>query len=186
MPIMGPIFALDLGQRSGFAVGSPGDRPRSGAVMLKQKSQARRVACGNLIIFLQQQWSTVMPSLMVTVSPMTLGAFFDMHSSESNVRMQYGLQAIVEAMCDRYGLPLEEISESTVRKHFIGKARTGDRDTTKAAVVERCIVLGLLPLGSTDNDRADALALHDWACATFGRRSASMNVLHFFGEGAAS
>jgi len=186
MPVTGPIFALDLGQRAGFAVGAPGRAPRSGAVILKDKKEPRRVACGNLIAFLQAEWSTSCPSLVVTVSPMTLGAFFDMHSSEANVRLQYGLQAIVEGMCERFGLPLEEINEATVRKHFIGKGRMGDRESTKLAVVSRCQVLGLMRRGSEDNDRADAIAVHDWACATFGRRAISTSKLVFFGERAAA
>lgn len=37
MRIGGPIFALDLGQRAGFAVGRPGETPRSGTVVLKDK-----------------------------------------------------------------------------------------------------------------------------------------------------
>lgn len=181
--IVGPIFALDLGSRTGFAVGPPGTtRPESGAVILKRKDDPRRTACGNLIAFLQERWTAHCPSLVVVTAPPTIQWHAHSHSREDTARMQYALQGIVEGLCERFGIPLGEINEQTVRKHFIGIGRTGNREATKLTVISRCIVLGLLPRGSEDSDQADALALHDFACATHGRRSISTSSLHLFGE----
>lgn len=186
MRIVGPIFAIDLGQRAGFCVGAPGDRPSVGFVELKGKRDPRRAAEGNLIAFLQEKFAQRCPSLVVVTPPATLRAHFNMPGggNEDISRMQYGLQAILEGMCDRFGLPLVEIHEATVRKHFIGKGRLGDRESTKRAVISRCIVLGVLPRGCEDDDQADAVALWDWACATYGRRSST--ELFLYGEGVAT
>jgi len=180
--ITGQIYAIDLGQRAGFAVGAPGQVPRSGTVILKQKPDPQRTAFGNLIAFLNEQWSAQRPALVVAVPPPTLEAHRRFRSNDEAATMQYGLHAIVLGMCDRFGLPIIEISESTVRKHFIGKGHLGDREATKLAVVSRCQLLRLMPSDCSDNDRADAIALHDWACATFGKRSVSTNELHFFDQ----
>lgn len=180
--IGGPIFALDLGQRAGFAVGRPGETPRSGAVVLKDKLEPRRIALGNFIEFLQSQFAAERPELVVKEAPLTLEAFRRIHSNEENVRMHHGLHAIVEAMCVRFGIELEEAAPATIRKHFIGAANMGERSATKRAVVQRCHMLGLMPRAVLDEDRADALAVHDWACAVYGRRSFRQHELHMFGE----
>jgi hypothetical protein len=182
MKVTGPIYSIDLGQRAGFAVGAPGQVPRSGAVILKGKDDPRRTAHGNLIAFLDEQWSGAPPAMVVVVPPPTIQAHVRMHHNESAPRLQYGLHAIVEGMCDRFGLALVEIHEDTVRKHFIGKGRLGDRESTKLAVISRCHLLRLMPADCMDDNRADALALHDWACASYGRSAVSTNELHFFDQ----
>ena len=182
MQITGPIYAIDLGQRAGFAAGPAGAFPRSGTVILKKKLDPQRTAFGNLIAFLNEQWSAERPSLVAVVPPPTLEAHRRFRSNDEAATMQYGLHAIVLGMCDRFGLPIIEPAESTVRKHFLGKGRVGDRDAMKAAVVARCHLLKLMPADCFDHDRGDAIALHDWAAATFGKRAISSRELHFFGE----
>lgn len=182
MRIGGPIFALDLGQRAGFAVGRPGETPRSGSVVLKEKLEPRRVALGNFIAFLQTSFSAERPELVVKEAPLTLEAFRRIHSSEDNVRMHHSLHGVLEGMCNRFGIDLEEAAPATIRKHFIGSANMGERSATKRAVLQRCHLLRLLPRDNCDEDRADALAAWDWACAVFGRRSFRQDELHMFGE----
>ena len=181
--IVGPIFAIDLGVRTGFAVGAPGTaRPDSGAVILKRKDEPARTAAGNLIAFLHERFSARCPSMFVMASPPTIPWHAAAHSREETAWMQYGLPMICLGMCDRFGIPSGTIAESTVRKHFIGVGRTGNREATKLTVISRCVVLGLLPRGSDDDDQADSIALWDWACSTYGRRSVSTSSLHLFGE----
>jgi hypothetical protein len=176
----GLFYALDLATRTGFAKGRPGERPFSGAILLKRTGQPRAVALGNLIAFLNDEWSIETPKLVCTEAPLSLGAFATIGSSEANVRMHHGLHGVVEGMCGRFGCRLIEANNAKVRKHFIGVGNMGDRDATKLAVVRRCHMLGLMPKDSNDNDRADAIALHDWSCATFGRRSTSIQELVLF------
>lgn len=182
-PITGQIFAIDLGQHAGFAAGSPGDVPRSGTVILKRKTDPARTAYGNLIAFLDERWRTERPSLVVVVPPPTLEAHRRFRSNDEAAQMQYGMHAIALGMVDRFGLAVAEIHEGKVRKHFVGRASFGDRDATKAAVVARCHVLRLMPADCLDNDRADAIALHDYACTHYGRRAGSISNFAFFDGG---
>lgn len=168
MTVTGIIFALDLGSRCGFAAGHPGDEVRSGAVRLKEADETGAIAGSNLICFLQEQWSTERPALVVKEAPLHLEGFRKRANSNVAVRLTLGLHFIVESMAMRFGVRWEEVHPARVRKHFIGIGRMGERAETKAAVVHRCQVLGLLPRSSTDDDRADALAIHDYAVATWG------------------
>lgn len=176
------VFALDLAVNTGWAHGEPGAVPASGAVRLKKPGEGRDIAFSNLMAFLSDRWSAERPALVVKEAMLPLEAFRTIGNAESTVRMHAGMHAIVEGMCVRYGIDWREASDSTIRKHFLGKGRLGDRASTKAAVVERCHVLRLMPRDVTDDNRADALAVHDFACATFCRRSVSVSTLHMFGE----
>lgn len=180
--MQGAVFALDLAVNTGWAFGPAGEVPLSGAVRLKKPDEARDVSFANLVAFLADRFGDYHPALVVKEQMMALEAFRSIGNAEATVRMHAGLHAIVEAMCVRFGIPWRDVSDSTVRKHFLGKGRLGDRATTKAAVVERCHVLRLMPRACTDDNRGDALAVHDWACATLFRRSVSAESLHLFGE----
>jgi hypothetical protein len=179
----GQILALDLGTRCGFAYGSPGDIPTSGSVLLKKPSQPADIAFGNFIAFLEETITSVAPTLVVKEAPFSLQAFKDRGNSEAGVLMAFGLHAITRGMCQRYEVRCEQAYAASIRKHLLGQARLGTRAATKAAVISRCKVLGILPRESNDDDRADALATHDWACANFGSRSASITNFQLFGQG---
>lgn len=178
----GAVFALDLAVNAGWAHGEPGERPASGVVRLKKPDERRDVAFSNLVAFLAERFADDRPALVAKEAMLPLEAFRTIGNAESTVRLHAGLHAITEAMCVRFGIRWEEATDSKIRKHFLGVGRLGDRVSTKAAVVNRCHVLGLMPRDCTDDNRGDALAVHDWCCATFCRRSMSSNELHFFGE----
>jgi Holliday junction resolvasome RuvABC endonuclease subunit len=181
----GLVYALDIGVRSGFAYGRPGEKPTSGAMILKKPSEHRAVAFANFIATLNDHFTQFRPALVAKERWWGLGASANANgrgNSETVVYLHVGLHSIVEGLCGRHGIPWREAADSTIRKHFIGKGRMGDRDATKAAVVERCHLLGLMPRDKDDNNRADAIAVHDWACATFANRSISTTTLYMFGE----
>lgn len=182
MNIVGPIYAFDLGVKSGIARGAPGEHPWSAILTLKKPGESRDVAFSNFIAFLHDEWSAALPVLVVKEAMLPLEAFRKIGNAESTVRLHAGLHAIVEGMCGRFGIPWRDVHDPTVRKHFLGRANMGNRDATKLAVVARCHLLGLMPRDCHDNNRADALATHDWACANFGRRSVSTSELYLFGE----
>lgn len=157
--------------------------------MLKRAREPRHVAYANLIAFLAEEWGAAVPTLVAKEAMLPLEAFRKIENAQSTVYLQAGLHAIVEGMAIRFGLTrdqVEDVADSTARKHFIGKGRLGSRNETKAAVVQRCHVMGLMPRDCSDDNRADAIAVHDWACATFFSRSTSMARLHLFGEEAAA
>jgi hypothetical protein len=167
--VTGIIYALDLGVACGFAKGRPGDAPASGTVRLKDKGEAIDIAFANLIAFLAEEFTREKPELLIKEKMLPLQAYASIGNAESTVRAHAGYHAIVEGLCVRFGIPWDDVAESTARKHFIGRAHLGDRDETKAAVVQRCHVLGYMPRECTDDNRADALATWDYAIAEFGR-----------------
>lgn len=170
--ITGPILALDLATRTGFCVGLPGDKkPRSGSVVLKQTGEHRRIAFSNFNSWLDDEFRVVYPSLIVVEDILPLQAFKRVRSSTDNIRLQYGLHAIVEAVSWRYGLRIPvAVNPATVRKHFLGVNNMGDRIATKAAVIRRAQVLGFMPSDSFDDNRGDAISLWDYAVAHFAGR----------------
>lgn len=179
----GPIYAFDVGVRLGYAIGEPGRMPRSGTVVLKATNEPRAVAFGNLIFWLNHHWSEIKPAMVIKEAPLPLQGFRNVENAQHTVRMTYGLHSNIEGMCARFGVPFEDVADSTIRRHFIGRARMGTRVETKRAVVKRCHVLGYFPADCNDDNRADALAAWDFAAATWGR--SAPRVLHMFNEAAA-
>lgn len=181
----GIIYALDIGVRTGFAYGAAGAVPSSGAMILKKPSEHRAVAFSNLLATLNDHFAQLKPSLVVKERWWGLGASAGANgrgNSEAVVVLHVGMHSIIEGLCGRHGIPWREAADSTIRKHFIGRGRMGSREETKAAVVARCHALGLLPKDVTDDNRADAIGIHDWGCATFANRSVSTTTLFMFGE----
>ena len=117
----------------------------------------------------------------MTEAPLPLQAYRNLGNAAATVRMTHGLHSIVEGMCVRFGLHHEEVADATIRKHFIGRRNMGERANTKAAVIQRCHVLGYMPKECNDDNRADALALWDYAAAIHGAKASR---LHLFGEAA--
>lgn len=181
--VTGLIYCLDLGVACGFAKGRPGDAPVSGVVRLKKPSESIDVAFANLIAFLCQEFDADRPELLVKEKMLSLQAYATIGNAEATVRAHAGYHAIVEGLCVRFGIPWDDIADSTARKHFLGRAHMGSRDETKAAVVARCQLLGLIPKDCKEDNRADACCVHDWACANFGSRSASIENFKLFEQG---
>jgi hypothetical protein len=186
MTVTGTIFGFDLAVVSGVAEGRPGEKPTSYSVTLRQRNDPSYFVFSNLIAFLNDKFQAERPALVVKEAMLPLGALLQLGMSESVVRVHAGLHATVEGMCGRFGVRWEDVRDGTYRKHFLGQSRFGSRNETKAATVNRCHLLGLMPRDCNDNNRADALAIWDWAAATYGSRSASMMNFHLFGERTAS
>lgn len=172
----GVIIGLDIGVRLGVAIGVPGSRPESFAVRLKKPRQDAGVALGNAIAFLNATLSRHAPALVVKEAPPALQGFANMGNAAHVVRMTFGIHAIVDGMAERFGIPCHEVHDATARKHFIGKGRMGDRDSTKRAVLTRCRQLGWIAADSTNEDAADALCVWDWACAHLARRPGAFQL----------
>lgn len=176
------IFALDIAIHTGFAVGSAGALPRSGVVTLKKRGETRDVAFYNMRKFLENEWKAARPTLVVKEAPFMLGAFGRRSNSQETVMLAYGLHAQAESMAYEYGIRCEQAPAQTIRKHFIGRANMGSREETKLAVVKRCHLLGLMPKDRFDDNRADACAVWDWACAKYVRKSVTGKTLYLWGE----
>lgn len=158
-------MALDLGRRTGFAYGAPGDAPTSGTVLLADEELPIAHAFGNLISWLNMKIGVVRPSIIVRERPMTLQGFKNTSNGQKTIEAAFGFAAIVQGMAQRHGVCDEAVHYDTVRKHFLGKARMGTRKETKAFTIKRCHLLGYMPQNSVSDDRADACAIFDYAAA---------------------
>lgn len=166
----GTIIALDLAIKMGAAIGVAGDAPTPSVVTLKRPNEPAAVCYANLLAWLDRAIREHRPNLVFKEAMLPLMAFAKLGNAEKTVRLQAGMHAVVEAICGRYGVRCEERADSTIRKHFLSTGRLGDRKSTKAAVVARCHVLGLLPRTCTDDNMADAIAAFDFASAHLMRK----------------
>lgn len=173
------IMAIDPATILGWAIGPAGAIPRSGSVRLKKPSQDRDIAPFNALCFLRDTWVLDKPDLVCVEHFLNPAA----QKSADAIILQIEVYGVIVAMCQAYGIRYEAPERSTVLKHFIGAGRTGDRAETKRQVVQRAIMLGYMPKGATDDNRADACALFDWCAATHCRATPKSLVL--FGERAA-
>jgi hypothetical protein len=175
-------MGLDIGRNLGVALGTPGATPRSFTIVLSKPNGGLALQASNLIAFLGKTFREETPALVCKEAPFSLAAFRDHTVSEEVVRSAFGLHCIIEGMCGRFGIPCHEKAEATVTKHFTGKGRHGSRQARKQAIIRRCQVLGYVPTDCRDEDRCDALAVWDWACANLMRTPPAPLVL--FGEDA--
>lgn len=183
------LIALDLGTRMGFACGKAGHGaiPRSGAMILREGPEPTARAYSNL-----QRWlcgiieAVPKPErrsmIVVKEAALSLAAFKILGNAAATVEFTYKLHGAVESVCDSYRILCRDVADSTVRKHFIGKANAGKRTATKAAVLHRAKLLKYISDKCTDDNRADACAVFDYAAHTFAR--ASGGVLLLFGDAA--
>lgn len=169
------VLALDIAKVTGFAFGEAGTIARSGSVRLGDDP---RSMCRNLLCFLKEQFFSFhdRPELVAIEAPLNAVA----HQSGASIPYAFGGAYVADALCWAYGARVEFANVDQVRKHFIGKARTGNRNETKRAVIQRGIHLGYLPRGCRDDNRADACALHDFASAVYAKHVPAS--LQMFGE----
>lgn len=183
-PITGIVYGIDLGTRTGVAFGRAGTTAiNHAALRLKLPHEHRAVAFTNIYDELRKLFRTHPPALVVKEKMLPMAALLKVSGgSDDNMRFHAGLHAIVESLCGRYAVPWTEVQDSKVRKYFLGRAHCGDRESTKAAVIDRCHKLWLLPLSCRDDNLADACAVWDWACATYCGKAANAQSLYLFGE----
>ncbi|MCP4304184.1 MAG: hypothetical protein GY788_04720, partial [bacterium] len=67
---------MDLGRLTGFASGTPGERPKSCTVVLSRPRAGLAVQCGNLIALLDQELRDK-PDAVAKEAPFSLAAFAD-------------------------------------------------------------------------------------------------------------
>lgn len=170
--IPGPFLALDLGRLTGVAEGAPGAlRPSSWTWTLSDPQDGLAVQCVELARVLNKRLlQAPRPSLVVVEAPLGLAAFRNLGASEISIRSAYALNAVVTGIAGAFMIPVREAGVGQVTKHFTGQVRHGGRDPRKRAVIARCRILGYVPSDCTDDDRCDALAVWDWACAHIARR----------------
>ena len=106
------------------------------------------------------------------------------------------MRGALEAVASCYSVPVLDAEVDAIRKHFCGvvsavprgrkppglsaredaKRKQANRQATKDMVIQRAILLGYLPRGSDDADRADACAVWDYMAATEFRRRPTLTL----------
>lgn len=179
------ILALDLAASCGWATGIAGETPRASVWRLRKKGQDTETAARNLGVFLRDLFVLETPDLIAAEDFMSLAAQLSAASGEMALRLHGALDAVAGA----YGIPVRRTGAATIRCHFIGqstalparkrnepprtaKQKADAREATKRMVFKRAQALGYIERGAAENfDMSDALAVWDYAAATFARAS---------------
>lgn len=188
------ILSLDLGRRTGFAIGKAGTIPRVGAKLLARADENHEAGAAELGRFLRDMFVLEKPDLVVVEQEMNPSV----QLSAAVVFWHLYLHGAVASICGCYsGIQIEKPTAATARAHFCGQAsaapkrarghtrtaaeRKADRDATNKMVFARAVLLGYLPPAPVDWDKASACALFDYAAARFARVGPSS--LTMFGGG---
>lgn len=157
------ILALDIATTTGICVGSSGADPKAWSVDLgKGRSEDERFS--NALRLAHGLIETHHPDLIVVEAAI---------GGKNASAFLIGLVACVRGCAFNRGVKVISTYPATVRKHFMGKAKTS-RDfpgmthakaklAIKEEIAARCRLIGW---DIEDLDAADAAATWDWACAT--------------------
>ncbi|WP_276200594.1 hypothetical protein [Chelatococcus sp. XZ-Ab1] len=167
------IWTLDLGGRTGWAMGPAGKRPTSGSWELKRGDDTREEAWARLGRHLRDHLSVERPDLIVIEAALEPGGQKSGHAAANT----FGYLGAVYAVAGCYRVRVAAAHAQSISKHFIGRGRVGDRRLKKQLFIDRCHLLGLLDRDCRDDNRADAVALHDYASARWGRAAPKELVL---------
>jgi len=173
------VLALDVATRMGWAYGSPGSVPRSGAYDLSVvRDYDARFA---RVMYFVREWHTAAAPDLIAIEAAIGG-------KDANAYL-IGLVACIRGQATSLGIQTVEYASSSVRKHFIGKhlttqhfpglTRAKAQIEIKARVVNQCKSLGWQVNG---HDEADAMALWSLACAKESREHQMTDIGGLFGE----
>lgn len=158
------IMTLDIATYTGFAIGRVGEIPRSGSVRLKTPHEGPEIAAFNMRCFLRDRLTLETPDLVIIED--FLNPRFQ--KGAAAVILSIGCHFVARAELLARQVRHELVAPSTVRKHFCGAAHAGERADTKRMVIQRARMLGYIPRDCSDDNRADACAMWDWAAANYG------------------
>jgi hypothetical protein len=145
------ILALDLATRTGWAVGRPSDKPKSGSVKFGNSDSSTGARCRAYHQWLGDMIAVHGIELVVMEKPQP-PSFHVGATTLATMRYLIGMVEHTEEFCyDR--VELREASVSDIRNHFIGGNPRGKDG--KAQVQSKCTQLGWQ---WDDDNAADALA----------------------------
>lgn len=155
------MLTLDIARTLGWAEGPMGETPRFGVVKLSGPDATHTELFAKTLEWIALRLSAFRPDILVFEAPLAPV----MKAGKTNVstaRILMGMPAIIEAVAYRMGVPtIREVKVQDVRQHFIGR-RNLDRAAAKRATLDRCRQLGM---DVSDDNAADAIAVHDYASA---------------------
>lgn len=166
------LLALDLGRKTGFAYGDAGKIPTSGSIVLRKTGEPNALALGMLARWLRDHVRTHgKPDLIAAEHWMAPGA----QPSGAAVEDALRLNGVVHCIAGVYGIDVTEPYPATIRSQVCGAAYgprmpDGKRDT-KGMVIRTVTRLGMVPVGTMDDNLCDAIATFIWAESNFARVS---------------
>lgn len=150
---MAKYLTLDLGTKTGFAVGSK-TAMISGTLDLKP---SRWQGGGMVYVKFREELNKMRAASGVTQ------VYFEevrRHAGTDAAHRYGGLMATLTAWCEEHGIPYEGVPVGTIKKHF-----TGSGNANKDRMIAECKARGYLPC---DDNEADAIAIFDWALSQAG------------------
>lgn len=172
------ILALDVASVTGICVGSSGAIPKAWSVDLgKGRSEDARLS----------QALSMTHGLIVKHNPDLIVIEAAIGGKNASAFL-IGLTCCVRGCAFNRGVKAVQVYPATVRKHFVGKAKTSrDFPTLKANAAKKAIKqevaerARLMGWSIPDLDAADAAATWDWAQATYSKRYQSAPIGGLFG-----
>ena len=156
-PTGNAILALDLGQKTGWAVRNVDGAIASGTALFKPG----RFEGGGMVFLRFRAWLQEVDETAGRVG----AVYFEEVRSHRGVAAAHvygGFLAHLTVWAEANKVPYRGIPVATIKQHVTGKG-----NAVKAAVIAAVRALGFDP---TDDNEADALALLDWALKTGGAR----------------
>jgi hypothetical protein len=142
MTFTGSILALDLGTRTGFAVGHPDrEMPVHGSIPFGSEGASVGAIGSKFAAWLSEWLARWEPRIVVFEAPLPPRA----QSSTAVARVLIGLAFEVERVC--FDAAIYDVREATVqqiRAYFLGNGRLPSTDA-EAATLRRCRQLGWAP-----------------------------------------
>lgn len=176
------ILGLDLSTHTGFALGTPGDRPQSWTEHYRVADDERMQAAQRLARSIDWWLEHTKPDLVVYERPLSGAVIARLTKTQSFIGdMLIGFAHIVEgiAALDRHRIRCESVSPNTHRKMFLGRS---DYANPKRATISKARQLGWGTRTMDDNE-ADALSVWYWAGATFAPKLAAQTGPLFMAGG---
>lgn len=151
--IMVKLLNLDLGTKTGFAIGSASHMV-SGTWNLKP---SRWDGGGMVFVKFRQRLEEVRTAYGVT------HVFYEevrRHAGTDAAHRYGGLLATLTAWCEENKIPYQGVPVGTIKKNF-----TGNGNASKELMIAECERRGFVP---KDDNEADAIALMDWSIKELG------------------
>lgn len=154
------ILALDFATTTGWALGSPGDRPESGTIKFGRSSPTHGQIAAEAIAWLVEFLSEMKPTQIVFEQPLPPN-FTAGHTTLNTAIVTMGLPFLMQGIAYKLGLfNIEAVAVSRVREFFIGG--NVKSEVAEGRTLQQCQRLGFSP---GDHNEADALALWCYQCA---------------------
>ncbi|MBF0626164.1 MAG: hypothetical protein HQL82_15320 [Magnetococcales bacterium] len=152
----GAILALDLGMKTGWALGSPGGRPFMSGT---DEFRPGRFEGGGMAFLRFTRWLDEVRTLVAPTGGLKAVCFEEVraHAGTTAAHVYGGFLGQLTAWCELHQLPYQGVPVGVIKRHATGKG-----NASKAEMIAAMRAKGHNP---GDDNEADALALLYWALA---------------------